>query len=278
MANAVVKSTILEQVTKARDQIALVLPRHIDVDRVITGVRLALAQNKGLAECEPKTVLFAVMAASRIGLEINGPLQECWLIPYKTECTLQIGYRGFQGLARRGGDIRSIEARLVFEGDHFDVQYGTDPRIDHKPNGETDPAKLTHVYAVAFDKAGKSFAFDVLTREDVERARKSSRMANGGAWKDHTGEMWRKTAVRRLAKYLPLSPDLAAAIELDLRGETGEVSAPIPGIDTDETLNQGLAVKTKDRLEEIKGELGKGAPPAPTAANVGEGSTDGQPF
>jgi recombination protein RecT len=34
-------------------------------------------------------------------------------------------------------------------------------------------------------------------------------------WKSHQEEMWKKTAVRALAKYLPKSTDLGRAIEAD---------------------------------------------------------------
>ncbi len=265
-----------DQIEKARPEIAKVLPKHMDLDRVIKGVRLAIAQNPQILECEPKTVLFAVMAAARIGLELNSPLQHAWLVPYKRECTLQIGYRGYQDLARRGGGVRDIQARLVFDGDKFRVQYGTEPRIDHEPGGETDPAKLTHVYAVAFDHNGKQMGFDVLTEEDVERARKASRQPDGIMWKDHKGEAWRKTAVRRLAKYLPLSADMAAAIELDLRAETGVVSAPIEGLDTDSSLAAEMQGKTQEQLDSLKEKMGGqpakagGSVPEPSATATAE--------
>lgn len=246
------------ETAEVRAQIAKVLPAHMDVDKVVTGVRLAVAQNPDLAKCNPESVVFAVMAACQLGLEINSPLQHAWLIPYGTECTLQIGYRGYQDLARRGGEVSHVEARVVYEGDEFDYSLGTDPKIVHRPKGEFAASKLTHAYAIAFPKAGGPPIFDVLTREDVERAQKSSRMANGPAWSKHTAEMWRKTAVRRLAKYLPLSPELAAAIEMDIRGDTGEIGAPIQGIDSPARLNAAVANKTAAQLDDLRKTIGAG--------------------
>lgn len=275
---AIVKS-IRDQVEAARGQIASVLPTHMSVDRVVTGVRLALAMNPALEQCEPKTVLFSVMAACRLGLEINSPLQQCWLIPYGKECTLQVGYRGYQELARRDGSIRNIEARCVYDGDVFDYQLGTTPLIAHKPMGVTDDDKITHVYAIAFDPQGKAFAFDVLRRDEVEAARAVSRMKDGPAWSKWYGEMARKTAVRRLAKYLPLSPELAAAIELDLRGDTGQATAAIPLIDSPGGLNDSVATKTAQQLEDLKGRMDE--PTQPTVPQepvvVAAGETAAQP-
>ena len=52
---------------------------------------------------------------------------------------------------------------------------------------------------------------EVLTPADIEYAKSVSKTGNKGwgPWKDRYEEMARKTAVRRLAKYLPLSPELA---------------------------------------------------------------------
>lgn len=250
---------VQQQLEKARGEIAAVLPKHMDADKVIRAVRLAVAQNNSLLECDPKTILFSVMAACRLGLELNSPLQHAWLIPYNRECTLQIGYRGYQELARRGGDVRDVQARVVYQGDDFRYRLGTNPLIEHIPmEGERTDDKITHAYAVAFYKDGGPPIFEVLPREEIEKARKVSRFSTkeGSPWMKWYAEMARKTAVRRLAKYLPLSPEFAAAVELDIRGETGEVHAPIAEIDTDVSLNDAVAQKTRDRLDEVKSRLG----------------------
>ena len=43
-----------------------------------------------------------------------------------------------------------------------------------------------------------------------------------GPWKDHFTEMGRKTAIRRLAKYLPLSIEFQTAAALDEQSSTGK--------------------------------------------------------
>src|SRR5258706_4755056 len=78
---------------------------------------------------------------------------------------------------------------------------------------------------------------------------------------------------RRLAKYLPLSPEMAAAIEMDLRGETGEVHSTSTIIDSDRQLAAGVQEKTQAKLEELKGKMGgtpAATPPAPSAESPGQ--------
>jgi hypothetical protein len=55
-----------------------------------------------------------------------------------------------------------------------------------------------------------------MTRAQVDTI-KGSTQSKGkwGPWKDHYEEMARKTVVRRIAKYLPLTPELADAFALE---------------------------------------------------------------
>lgn len=257
--------TLKQQIEAARAQIETVLPKHMDAQQVIVGVRLALAQNPDLERCDPKTILFSVMAACRIGLELNSPLQHCWLIPYGKEATLQIGYRGYQELARRGGGIRNIEARAVYQGDDFSYELGSAPFVKHKPSGATDAKLLSHAYAVAFFPDGEATPIiEVMTRAEIDTARKVSRFSDkpDSPWQKWYGEMARKTVVRRLAKYLPLSPEMGAAIEMDLRGETGKVQSTSTLLDTDGAITAGMQEKTEEQLAELREKMGGQSPKA----------------
>ncbi len=98
----------------------------------------------------------------------------------------------------------------------------------------------------------------MLTRDDIEAARAVSRFSDkpDSPWRKWFGEMARKTAVKRLAKYLPLSPEMAAAIELDIRGDTGQVGAVSPLLDTDRRLAAGVQAKTEEQLAALREQLG----------------------
>jgi recombination protein RecT len=189
-------------VKAAKKSISEVLPAGMDPDRVIRGVRLALAQDDELRKAKPETVLLAVMRLCQLGLEANSPLRHAALVVYGHECVPLIEFRGYLELARRSGTVRQIEARTVHEGDEFDVELGTTPRIHHRPVAtDRSDQTVTHAYAVAHPADGGPAIFDVLTREEIDKARNVSR-AKSGPWKDWYGEMARKTAVRRLSKYL----------------------------------------------------------------------------
>ena len=94
-------------------------------------------------------------------------------------------------LARRSGQIASLSARVVREGDEFSFEFGLDEKLIHRP-GENEDALVTHVYAVARLKDGGT-QFEVMTRKQIELVRSLSKAGNNGPWVTHWEEMaWPK--------------------------------------------------------------------------------------
>ena len=56
---------------------------------------------------------------------------------------------------------------------------------------------------------------EVLSRDEVEAVRKRSRAGGSGPWVTDWNEMAKKTAFRRLSKWLPLSPEYHDALDRD---------------------------------------------------------------
>jgi recombination protein RecT len=203
-------------------QIARALPKHLDADKFARIVLTEVNRTPKLAECTAPSLLGAVMLAAQLGLE-PGPLGHCYLVPYKNkgvpEVQFQLGYKGIIDLARRSGDLVSIVGRAVRPGDHFEFEYGLDEKLVHRPAGDNEDATPTHFYAVAKFKDG-GHAFVVLTRGQVEgyRLRSQSQKKGvppSGAWGTDYEAMAIKTAVRRLAPFLPLTIEAARGVEAD---------------------------------------------------------------
>jgi len=124
-------------------------------------------------------------------------------------------------LARRSGQIISIEARSVHSNDDFSYSFGLNPDLKHTP-AAGDRGELIYVYAVARLKDG-GLQWDVMSKTEVEEIRKISKAANNGPWVTHFGEMAKKTVIRRLFKYLPVSVEMQTAVGLDEQAHTGDV-------------------------------------------------------
>lgn len=232
-----------------------VLPKYLTVERLIGLTMLATTSSPQLRQCSPGSVIQALMQAAQLGLEPGGPLGHAYLVPYGNVCQMIPGYRGLFFLAVDSGAIKKGVARLVYEGDHFEWTQGVEETITHRPRlgGDRSDAKIIGAYAVVWHPDG-STQFEVMSREEIDRVRASSKASKNGPWVDWYGEMAKKTVVKRLLKQVAISTKaqrLADAIELDNRFESGEISGVIPGLDTPESLNASTATRTQQRAEEL---------------------------
>ena len=201
----------------------------ITPDRMVKLVLAAASREPKLAECSHLSVLRSLMQAAELGLEVCSGKNEAYIIPRwngKTkilEATFLPGYQGLIKLARESGSIRNIEARVVHAKDFFEYEEGTSPRIIHRPTLEKDCGNIIAVYSVAFMPDGSS-QFEVMPIHIVEEIRDRAKDGKDtfSPWKSDFSEMARKTAVRRLAKYLPKSTAMAKALEIQAKAEAGD--------------------------------------------------------
>lgn len=205
------RPSLAVMIERLKPEIARALPKHVSVDRITRIAITALRRNMQLNACTPESFLGALLTASQLGLEVNTPAGEAYLIPYRDECTLVIGYQGIVKLFWQHPQAKHIDAQAVYERDEFDYAYGLNPFLSHKP-ARGDRGQVIYYYAVATLTGGGS-AFAVLTPEDVRALRKASG-PNGGI-PDPMHWMERKTAIKQMLKLLPKTVELTAAVTAD---------------------------------------------------------------
>ena len=219
------KSATVQQLLtnpRIKSQIALALPQHVTPERLMRVALTEVRKTPALAQCKPESLLAAIMQCAQLGLEPGGALGHAYLVPFRDQVQFIVGYRGMIDLARRSGQVLSIEARAVYEADTFHVSFGLDPDLKHEPAWDAaDRGKLTFVYAVARLRDG-GVQFEVMSRAEIEKVRAQSKAGNNGPWVTHFEEMAKKTVIRRLFKYLPVSVEIARAVGLDEAAERGE--------------------------------------------------------
>lgn len=229
MANGTAKGGMLQQpaqearsikdlITIMRPEIEKALPSVLTGERFARMATTALSQTPELAQCSPKSFLGAMMQAAQLGLEPNTPLGQAYFIPYKNkgrlECQFQLGYRGMITLAYRSGI--TITAHEVHEHDEFDYAYGLEEELHHKP-AMSDRGEVVAYYATYHTKEGAK-GFIVMSAEDVRAyMRKYSKAASSGfsPWSTNFDAMAKKTAIKQLLKYAPLSTDFSRAAASD---------------------------------------------------------------
>lgn len=214
------QQTIRNLLEKAKPQIALALPRHLSADRMLRIAMTSVNRTPKLLACNQMSLLGAVIQAAQLGLEPDGVLGHAYLVPYKDQCQLIVGYKGLIDLARRSGQLSTIFARVVHAKDQFEYSYGLDEKLEHVPSNIADAGEIVAVYAVAKLKDG-SRQFEVMNRSEVDAIRKRSPSGNDGPWVTDYPEMAKKTVLRRLCKMLPASVELARAVALDERADLG---------------------------------------------------------
>jgi recombination protein RecT len=184
-----------------------------------------LRKNPKLLECNPRSFALAILQMAEFQLE--PVMGHCYPVPYKQNVTMQLGYQGMIQLARNSGRIVNIWAEVVREGDDFEYTLGTDRKITHVRKSALG-AKLLHAYACATYVNG-GLDCVVLSADEVEARRKVSKSASFGdsPWKNWPEEMWKKTAVRALYKYLPKSVQMQLAVNLDDAATLGRPAHPM---------------------------------------------------
>lgn len=179
----------------------------------------------------PSSLFASILAGAEIGLMPSDMLGEFYLIPRKIDgkmtVTPQIGYKGMVNLLLRSGEVSTINTQCVFEGDEFEVKYGLQNDIIHRPNFsvEKNSTNLKYVYAVAKLKNGE-YQFTVLTKGDITKIVNMSKYNNSLYFNDKQDpNMWmpRKVVLMQLAKMLPKDYYSKKAVELDNRIEGGGI-------------------------------------------------------
>lgn len=198
---------------------------------------------------EPNTIAgHAYLIPYKGRRKVNGQWQDVY------DCQFQMGYKGYQELAFRNEACVSFIGLPVFANDEFD--YALDDelgdlaikyRAARRDRGELDGAFSISVFARPSGARGraavwmpeedivkvreKSQTFTSLRRileeaqngddqRALERARKNFEETPWNAWRE---SMWAKSAIRKLAKQLPIYGNLLAASEIEESNDAGVI-------------------------------------------------------
>lgn len=244
-------------------QIARALPKHLTPDRFLRVALTATLRTPKLLECTVESITSCLLQCSQLGLEPDG--RRAHLIPFEDKrnnrviCTLIPDYKGLVELAMRSGLVSHLHADVVREGDLFSYSLGEItthvPWFLRRDNGRPEEAGADiAVYAYARMRDGAS-AVAVMSVDEVYAIRDNSQgwqafqkgFTKSSPWDPENWvseqEMKKKTALRRLTKILPLSPEFRDAVDVDDEppvaevnvtptGSVGESDGPAPGAPT----------------------------------------------
>lgn len=275
-------SLAVMEIKRYDNQIAQMLPRHIPSEKFQRTLIGALSNQPDVAQAAVATpagkanLIREVMKAASDGVVLDG--REAVLTTFTRkkkkakrtdpdEFYKEIKYMPMvQGVLKRlrnSGQIKSIECNVVYSNDFFDVEFGDESYLKHRPwyvNDQSEPGDLKFAYVSVMLNDGQRVR-EVMTRYDMLKVMTASRSKDAagnvvGPWKDWPEEMWRKAVLHRGSKYLPKSSDK----------ETGQSVTELLERDNDLYADVSADVDEGEVIDEKTGEVTGGEKtPAPKA-------------
>ena len=236
MANEVAtKDTFSTMLTTELENNKAALPADFNIARFTQNSLALLNSNDGLQKFAKQygtsQIKVGLMRGAYLGLDsLNA---EMYLIPYGSQLNFMPSYKGMVKLCMRYSTrpIKSIYAKCVREDDFFEETIVSgEPTINFKPVPFSDKP-IIGVFGIC-NFADGGCIYEVMSKDEVEQCRKSSKAQNSPAWKLYWSEMAKKTVLRRLSKSITL--------DMDAKGF--------------EAMNSGLEIET-DVREQVKNEI-----------------------
>lgn len=205
---------VLANLARLAPEFEKVLPGSLPVEKFIRVTQTYLRGEPKILECQRDSVYRAIMDAARTGLLLDK--REAAIVPRGGQAQFTAMIQGIYKLIRNSGEIGSIAANDVFDGDIFEQWTDdTGEHVNHRPVGLGKPRGVwIGTYAVARTKDGHTYV-EVMDAEQMQAIQKMSRGKDSPWSGPFAGEMRRKSVVRRLSKRLPLSTDIEATLAAD---------------------------------------------------------------
>lgn len=196
------------------------LPDVLPIDMFMRVALTGFRKVPDLAACSRPSLLGALLDCARLGL---APCTEqASLVPFRGQVTLIVGYEGYVQLMYRSGQVEQVVAELVYEADEWEYSLGDGGRFFHRPNILAENrGKPLFAYAYATLVGGGRTRIALVTRREAENLQREYGKDRQGKpnlskpWHTNFEAMWLKTALRRVQKFAPKSPELRRALSVD---------------------------------------------------------------
>ena len=204
------------------------LPSDFNITRFVQNSVALLQNNDTLKEFAQKyggegvvQIKNGLIRGAYLGLDALN--QEMYLVPYGKQLNFMPSYKGMIKLCTKYATrpVKTIYAKCVKEGDYFEETIvNGEPSISFKAMPFNNNP-IIGVFAICQYQDG-GMVYEVMSRQDVEQCRKSSKAQNSPAWKSFWSEMAKKTVIRRLCKSLSMDMDakIVEAMDAGLEIET----------------------------------------------------------
>jgi recombination protein RecT len=218
---------MVETMQSLMPTIPALLPPDISTEQFRAALFLELRRDDGLKDCTQESLRDCVIKAATYGLL---PGRDCHFVPFSNrrsgrqkEATYVPNYFGIILALERSGKMRRAFAHPVHEGDEWGFDMFADRPV-HRPAATLGkkPGKELFYYGAIMFKDG-TCAFEVLSLDDLQAIQKKAPAHDSGPWATDRVMMCRKSAIKRVAKYVKLTPQQRGLLEDDEARERDDI-------------------------------------------------------
>lgn len=193
-----------------------------------------------IRDLDPIKLYNTCLMAAALKLPFNSNLGQAYIIPYKGEPQLQIGWKGFIQLAQRSGQFKTIGVNPVHDNEIAGIDGMTgEIMFDFKLPSEKSGKVVGYMaYLRLLNGFEKSYYMTIAELQQHATRYSQTYKKNFGVWVDNFEAMAQKTVIKLLLnKFAPLSinSDLARAIEVDQADDEGNYADNKPRVQISES-------------------------------------------
>lgn len=224
----------------------------------IYGVIAAVANSDALQKCEPQSIMKAAADAAALGMSVDPNIKEAYLVPYKDQASLIVGWRGLRNMAYNTGKVRYLNVGALYEGQEWvqDQLTGVSEIKGHKTGKEAIG------YFAYMETKDHRIHTHYMTNEEIQDHKKKYAKGynrEGSAWNTDFEKMAKKTVLRQvLSMWAELSPVMLAVDNFEI-SDVGDdfpdpdhvtiVESPVKSMTEKEILEE-LGFSQNDSVED----------------------------
>jgi recombination protein RecT len=207
-----ISTQVLAKIEAFQKSGELKLPKDYNAENALKSAYIILSDPKNniLAKCAKSSVAEALLKMVVYG--VSPIKKQCYFIPYGDKLECSISYAGNIVTAKRYGNLKSIKANAIFEGDTFEFEVDTTTGrrkvIKHIQNLESiGTNKIKGAYAV-YELNDGSIDVEVMSINQIQTSwGQGGSKGNSPAHKNFADQMACKTVINRACKLLISSSD-----------------------------------------------------------------------
>lgn len=191
---------------------AVLVDRSVSFERE-AGFALQLLQNSDylvkIAMSNRQSLVNAVTNVAALGVSLNPAKKQAYLVPRDKKVCLDVSYMGLIDLAVQCGSILWAQAQVVYDTESLQIVGFDKPPVHTRNPFAKNRGEIVGAYCVAKLSSG-DYLTEAMSVDELNAIRDRSSAWKAWLsdkkkcpWVTDPGEMYRKTVVKRAAKYWP---------------------------------------------------------------------------